>query len=68
MYGIIYTNKEEEYQLREQIKKDIVEEYNKNKEPSSDFINSFAEKYKLCMPSDTLFDFSGLFDIFTELF
>ena len=57
-YGIIYVEREKANALRQKIKKELVEEYIKNnKEPSRDFINSFAEKYEVCMPNDMFFNF-----------
>lgn len=61
MYGIIYAEAEEAEAKREEVKIVIEKEYQKHKEPTDKFINEFAEKYKLCMPSDILFDDSGLF-------
>ncbi len=56
MYGIVYVNKENAYEKREQMKSDLEKEYCKNKEPSNEFINSFVKKYDVCLPSDVLFD------------
>jgi len=53
-YGIIYVEKEKATTLRQEIKKELVKEYHDNREPSDDFINSFAEKYKVCLPSDII--------------
>ena len=39
-------------------------EYQRCKEPTGEFINDFAEKYKLCLPNDALFDADDLFDMF----
>lgn len=63
MYGIIYADAEEAERKREEVKTVLEKDYEKHKEPSDEFIDEFAEKYKLCMPDDVLFDFSGLFDI-----
>jgi hypothetical protein len=63
MYGIVYAEADEAYSLREEIKKVIAKEYDKNKEPSDEFINKFHEKYKICLPNDLFFDTSNLFDI-----
>lgn len=38
------------------MKADLEREYYKNKEPSDEFINSFASKYDVCLPSDIFFD------------
>ncbi len=61
LFGIIYTDMENGYELREQIKKDLVEEYEKNGEPSDEFIDSFCKKYDVCIPNDIFFDMSGFF-------
>ena len=55
-YGIIYVEKEKATALRQEIKKELVEEYSTNKEPSDDFINSFAKKYEVCLPNDIFFN------------
>ena len=47
MYGISYVDADKAEQTREEMKKEIAEEYEKNTEPSDDFINSFAKRYKL---------------------
>ncbi len=58
MDGIVYAkNKQEAVSVRENIKKDLVAEYKKRKKPSDEFIKMFAEKYNLCLPLDTYFDF-----------
>lgn len=57
MAGIVYVDEKEAYEIREQIKKDIEEEYEKNGEPSDDFINEFGEKYNICIPDDLYFNF-----------
>ncbi len=58
MDGIVYAkNKQEAETVRENIKKDLVAEYKKSKVASDEFIEMFAEKYKLCLPLDTYFDF-----------
>lgn len=62
MYGIVYSDKENAYDRREQMKLEIEQEYRKNKEPSSEFINSFVKKYDVCLPSDVLFDEDALLD------
>lgn len=62
MYGIVYAEKENAYEKREQMKSDLEKEYRRNKEPSSEFINNFAKKYDVCLPSDTLFDEDALFE------
>ncbi len=67
MYGIVYAEKENAYEKREQMKSDLKKEYEKNEEPSDGFINSFTEKYNVCLPSDTLFDEESLMDAFLNL-
>ena len=56
MYGIVYAEKEDAYERRVQMKLDLEEEYRNNKEPSDKFINSFSQKYDVCLPNDALFD------------
>ena len=56
MYGIVYTDKNHAYELRKQMQKDLEKEYNKNKEPSSKFVNDFADKYDVCIPYDMFFN------------
>lgn len=62
MYGIIYAEAAEAEAKREEVKIVLEKEYQKHKEPTGEFINEFASKYKLCLPNDILFDASGLFD------
>ena len=62
MYGIIYVEAEEAEAKREEVKIVLEKEYQKHKEPTDEFINEFAAKYKLCMPNDVLFDVPELFD------
>ena len=61
-YGIIYVEAINADSKREEIKIELVQEYQKHKEPTSEFINSFCEKHEVCMPNDILFDASALFD------
>lgn len=67
MYGIVYAEKEDAYEKREQMKADLEQEYRKNKEPSDAFIDSFAKKYDVCLPSDVLFDEDALMDAFMSI-
>lgn len=67
MYGIVYADKENAYEKREQIKADLEKEYSKNKEPSSEFINSFVKKHDVCLPSDVLFDEDALMEAFLNM-
>lgn len=62
MYGIIYADAREAELKREEVKKVLEKEYEERKEPTDEFINEFSQKYKLDMPADVLFDFSGMFD------
>lgn len=63
MYGIVYAQAKEAASKREEIKKVLEEEYQKNPHnPSSVFINKFAEDYKICLPSNVLFDESGFME------
>jgi len=62
LYGIIYVDAEKAASKREEIKIELAKEYQNHKEPTSEFINSFCEKHKVCMPNDILFDASALFD------
>ncbi len=55
MYGTIHVSPEEADQVREKVKKELVEEYIKNKKPSKDFINSFCEKYHVNILGDVFF-------------
>lgn len=64
MYGCVYADKQAVSQLREEIKCELEKEYQMNKEPKEEFMNTFVEKYKLCMPMDVFVDTSGLFDMF----
>ena len=62
MYGISYADVENAWEIREQMKHEIAEEYEKNKEkPSDSFINPFAEKYKLTI-ENSIFDEGLLMD------
>ena len=56
-YGIIYVEREEAFEKYEAIKSELELEYNQHKEPTSEFINTFAEKHDVCMPNDIFFDF-----------
>jgi hypothetical protein len=62
LYGIIYVDAEKADSKREEVKNELVEEYKKNKEPTSKFVNEFCEKHKVSLPNDIFFDASGLFD------
>lgn len=60
-YGIIYVDAENADSKCEEIKKELSLEYQKHKEPTREFINSFCEKHEVCFPSDILIDTSSLF-------
>ena len=62
MYGIIYAEEENAALKYEEVKKELELEYRQRKEPSSEFINEFAEKHKVCLPNDIFFDASSLFE------
>lgn len=61
MNGIIYTNANEGYKLRESVKGALFNEYmanGKSKEPSNDFIKRFSKKFNLEYPMDLYFNFN----------
>lgn len=62
-YGIIYVDGKKAVSKREDVKNELAQEYQNHKEPTSEFINSFCEKHKVCMPHDIFFDASDLFDL-----
>lgn len=64
MYGVVYAEKENAYEKRDQMKADLECEYYKNKKPSNEFINSFTGKYDVCLPSDVLFNEDALMEAF----
>lgn len=48
MHGVSYATKENARSQREQMKKDIEEEYRKHRmDPSDEFINDFCTRYKV---------------------
>lgn len=61
MYGIIYTDPEQAYVKREEVKKELAQEYQLHKEPTSEFIKAFCEKHEVSLPADIFFDASDLF-------
>ena len=61
MDGIVYVNEADAYLRREEIKRVLAEDYQKNKKPSNEFIVEFADRYKLEIPFDLYFDDSALF-------
>lgn len=62
LYGIIYVEADEADAKREEVKKELAEEYEKYKEPTDEFIDSFCEKHQVSLPNDMFFDVSKLFD------
>ena len=56
-YGIVYVEATVAHEKRNEIKKELEMEYCKNKQATSDFINSFAAKYDVQLPNDIFFDF-----------
>ena len=56
-YGIIYVEKEDAVEKFETVKNELELEYRQHKDPTSTFINEFAEKYGVCLPNDIFFDF-----------
>ena len=56
-YGIIYVDAATAYEKRNEIKKELEMEFRKNKKVTSEFINSFGEKYDVQLPNDIFFDF-----------
>lgn len=61
-YGIIYVDAKKAESKREEIKKELKQAYQKHKEPTSEFINSFSDKHTVSLPNDIFFDASDLFD------
>lgn len=64
MSGIVYAEEQEARLIREEIKKELENEYQKHKEPTDEFINVFAEKYNLCLPDNLYFDASTFLGMF----
>lgn len=62
MYGIIYAEAEHADAKREEVKAELAKEYQKHKEPTTEFIRAFVKKHDLCLPNDVLFNPSNLFD------
>lgn len=61
LYGIIYVEADEADAKREEVKRELAQEYEKHKEPTGEFINSFCEKHQVCLPNDIFFDATDLF-------
>jgi len=62
MFGIIYIEREKADSERQVVKNELLEEYQKHNEPTSEFIKMFCEKHKVCIPNDIFFDDSSLLD------
>ena len=56
-YGIVYADAAKAHETRNEMKKDLEKAYRKNKQPTDDFINTFAVKYDVQIPNDMFFDF-----------
>ena len=67
MYGISYVSNADAEAQRDEMKREIAEEHEKNNEPSSDFINSFAAKYKLTI-ENSLFNETELMESLLNMF
>ena len=61
---IVYTEKDNAYNLREEIKKILAKEYRTNKKPTAKFIEKFSNKYEISIPNDLFFDAKNLFNLF----
>ncbi len=57
-YGIVYADADVAYEIRDKMKAELQEDYDKNHKPSGDFINYFCEKYHVDMPNNIFFDFN----------
>lgn len=64
MCGIIYVEKENAHNLRQEIKEILEKEYQTNKEPTDEFIEKFSNKYEISMLKDLFFDAKDLFNLF----
>ena len=56
-YGIVYAEKEKVYEIRDEMKRELQSEYDRNKKVTDEFIEKFSEKYDVCMPNDIYFNF-----------
>lgn len=56
-YGIVYAEKEKVYEVRNEMKRELQAEYEKNKKVTNEFISKFSEKYDVSMPGDVVFNF-----------
>jgi hypothetical protein len=64
MYGIVYAEADKAYEVREKMKSELVEDYESNKNPNRNFINSFAKKYNVELPNDIFFDTEAFLKMF----
>ena len=56
-YGIVYAEKEKVYEIRDEMKRELQSEYDRNKKVTDEFIEKFSEKYDVCMPNDIYYNF-----------
>lgn len=56
-YGIVYAEKGNVYEIRDEMKRELQAEYEENEKVTGEFINKFAAKYDVCMPRDIFFNF-----------
>ena len=61
MYGLIYHDGNGLEEKAEEIMKLLADDYDKNGEPSDDFVDNFAKRYNLQLPLDIFFDTDSLF-------
>ncbi len=57
-YGIVYAEANKAYDIRDKMKAELQADYDKNNEPSGEFINYFCDKYHVKMPFNMFFDFN----------
>ena len=68
MYGIIPFSGDDPYEKAEEIMDVIMQDYLKNKVPSSDFINTFVKEYNLGLPANTFFDMDSLYNDMNDFY
>ena len=61
MYVLIYHDSNGLEEKAEEIMKLLADDYDKNGEPSDDFVDNFAKKYNLQLPLNIFFDTDLLF-------
>lgn len=64
MYGIIYVEEGEADSKREEVKRELQEEYQKRKEPSNKFMKEFCKRHDVCFPNDIVFDTDAFMEKF----